>query len=113
MLVEILHDVMETTENDILYDQLVNSSGSGSENKGSTVMQSEHEKRETQLAACDPVRTLSFHGYVTSKLDACAVVHGPAAYQHLMKGVDGSVKEQLAVFLPQEHLRTLLALDAI
>jgi hypothetical protein len=111
--VEVLHDVMETTENDILYDQLVNSSGGGSEKKGSTVMQSEHEKRETQLAACDPVRTVSFHEFVTSKLDACAVVHGPAAYQHLMKGVDGSVKEQLAAFLPQEHLRTLLALDPI
>jgi hypothetical protein len=111
MCVEVLHDVMETTSTDVLYDQLVNSSTSSREGEGATE-ETEQDKREKQLAAYDPVHTVSFHEFVTSKLEACATVHGTAGYHSLMQSVEGEVKEQLAAFLPQEHLRSLLALDA-
>lgn len=38
-----------------------------------------------QFAAYDPVYTISLHDFVTSKLEACAVVHGPSGYHALMQ----------------------------
>ena len=44
-------------------------------------------------------------------MQLCSGTHEHELFPSLQT-VEGEVKEQLAAFLPQEHLRSLLALDA-
>ena len=69
-----------------------------------------YTQTHTQLAVYDPVRAVSLHKHVTNKLQECVAVHG-AVYTALMQGVDVTVREQLAEFLPQEQAGVLLAFD--
>jgi len=59
----------------------------------------------------DPVRAVSLHKHVTSKLEECIGVHGTPGYSALMQGVDVVVREQLVEFVPQQLARRLLAFE--
>lgn len=91
MCVEVLHDVVETDDdNGTLYDVLV---GTG-EPKEKTL----HHLREYQVAQCDVVFTTSLHTYIASKLEECRFLHGPG-YGQLIETIDPSVREQLVQFV--------------
>lgn len=109
MCVEVLHDVMDTTEDDVLYDTLVTPREPSGQAQS---IETEHDKREKQLAVYDPVRAVSLHNHVSNKLQECVAVHG-AVYAALMQGVDVAVREQLAEFLPQEQAGALLAFEGV
>lgn len=109
MCVDVMHDVMETDDNQQLFDLLV--SGSAEESRDEGVMatiDTEHDKREKKLCGFDPVRTISLHQHLAAKLEQCWSVHGAAVYSDLMGKVNLAVREQLLEFIPLKAAPQLL-----
>lgn len=63
-----------------------------------------------QLAASDPVHSISLPQLVTEKLQECMVAHSDG-YPSLVSSVDIAVREQLLDFLPAELGPSLLAIS--
>lgn len=61
-----------------------------------------------QLSQFDPIRTISLHQHLVSKLEQCVSVHGPAMYSDLINKVDLVVREQFLEFVPLKAAAQLL-----